>query len=331
MRTPSVIPSASGERYPPATSPPWPTRAVRPSSPEVRLHTLETATAVLSATCSNTPRASARRHRSVARRASPPRVPRLFSVPLYPWSKFSPPTSAVSRSGFATRSHCAAPPACAACAPGTHHSRRRSCPAFILPHPRYDPIVQHHLYAQHAQRPLSIPAVRSPTPVAAFTSTRLTAVPIAHQRPLPHFAPGLSIIAYAALVPSHRARRENAAADGQRATQPQDRHTGRAERLRARREHKRSAYSITASAREILCTSGLGSHNIFSTRAIALCYFPILLLQRLCPTRKCPAPAPAPNLLLPPPLPEPSESLPVRAAGGEIGSNSLVAFLLKAI
>ncbi|KAJ7808084.1 hypothetical protein B0H14DRAFT_3881663 [Mycena olivaceomarginata] len=138
---------------------------------------------------------------------------------------------------------------------------------------RYDPIAQHHPHARHAHLALitagaahaqpstcpirdttplcSItcmpsmrtggspsPAPRPPTPVAcivtAFTSTRLTAAPIAHQRPLPHFDPGLSIIACAALVHSHRARRgENAAAGGQRATQPHDRHTGRVEPARS--------------------------------------------------------------------------------------------------
>ncbi|KAJ7800533.1 hypothetical protein B0H14DRAFT_3490571 [Mycena olivaceomarginata] len=134
-------------------------------------------------------------------------------------------------------------------------STTRMC-AFVLPHSSHDPIVQHRLYcmpSMHTGRSPS-PAPRSPTPVACIvtaftsTSTRLTAAPIAHQRPLPHFDPGLSSIACAALVPTHHARRENAAAGGQRATQPQDRHTGRAELLRARREQKRSAYSITASA-----------------------------------------------------------------------------------
>ncbi|KAJ7787057.1 hypothetical protein B0H14DRAFT_3893318 [Mycena olivaceomarginata] len=209
--------------------------------------------------------------RRLLRRAAPPAGPAHTAI-----VHSRPPCLASS---------CATALLSAALPPGrsSHRSRLLCCARAS----RHDPIAQHHPHAQHAHLALIIsgaahaqpsscpirdttpwcsitcmpgmrtgrspsPAPRSSTPVAcivtAFTSTRSTAAPIAHQRPLPHFDPGLSIMACAALVPSHRARRENAAAGGQRATQPHDRHTGRAEHLRARREQKRSAYSITASA-----------------------------------------------------------------------------------
>ncbi|KAJ7787054.1 hypothetical protein B0H14DRAFT_289856 [Mycena olivaceomarginata] len=245
--------------------------------------------------CSTTRRASTHCHRSQSPAVSRFPVRHGFAqCRSTPWSKFSPPTSTMSRSGLATRSHCAAPPACATRAPGAHHSRRRSCPAFILPDSRHDSIVQHHLYAQHAHRPLSIPGASLTYPLRLHRH-RIHVHPLdrcayRHQRPLQHFDPGLSTIACAALAPSHRARRgENAAAGGQRATQPHDRHAGRAERLRARREQKRSAYSITASAMpltilsiERFCAPAVWARIIYSSTlhpwSIALCYFPILLL-----------------------------------------------------
>ncbi|KAJ7895631.1 hypothetical protein B0H14DRAFT_3854033 [Mycena olivaceomarginata] len=132
--------------------------------------------------------------------------------------------------------------------------------AFVLAHSRHNPVAPHHPYAQHAHRPLSIPGAASlalplvSTIVTAFTPARLTAAPIAHQCPLPHFDPGLFIIACAALVP-HCTGRENAVVGGQ--------HVRRAECLRARRKHKRSTCSSTASAPpptmpciERFCTSG---------------------------------------------------------------------------
>ncbi|KAJ7787069.1 hypothetical protein B0H14DRAFT_290211 [Mycena olivaceomarginata] len=175
-------------RAPPATSPPWSIRAVRPSSGEVHLHTLDTAAAVLSATYSTTRRASTHRHFS-----------QLPAVPRFP-----------VRYGFA---QCRSTPG------RSSHRPRLLCRARAS---RHDPIAKHHPHARHAHLALIIPgaahahpsscpirdttpwcsitcmpsmrtgrspspAPRSPTPVAcivtAFTSTRLTAAPIATSVP----------------------------------------------------------------------------------------------------------------------------------------------------